>query len=325
MNALITGGAGFIGSHLAEKLLERGDSVIILDDLSTGSFDNITHLTGNPDFTFVIDSIMNEMVMDRLVSKCDVVFHLAAAVGVELVVKDPVHTIETNVLGTNVILKTANRYRKKVLVASTSEIYGRGVNDSFREDDDRLMGSISNQRWSYACSKSLDEFLSLAYCKQKELPIVICRFFNTVGPRQTGQYGMVVPRFVKQALKNDPITVYGDGMQSRCFCNVSDTVRALLKLAESESAIGEMYNIGNIEEITIIDLANKIIELTGSTSRVQMVPYNIAYGEGFDDMLRRKPDISKIKEHVDWEPEMDLEQTLKQIIAHQSGGKHILS
>ena len=317
MRALITGGAGFIGSHLAETLIEQGDDVTIIDDLSTGSFNNIEHLTDNSHFHFVNETILNETVMDRLVSECDIIFHLAAAVGVELVVHDPVHTIETNVLGTDAVLKIANRYRKKVLLTSTSEIYGRGVNSTFSEDDDRLMGSNTRSRWSYACSKSLDEFLALAYYKQKSLPTVICRLFNTIGPRQTGHYGMVVPRFVHQALSGDPLTVYGDGFQSRCFCNVLDTIEALIILSKSTEAEGDVFNIGNTEEITISDLARRIVELTGSSSKIIYVPYEKAYEEGFEDMRRRKPSIEKMIKMFKWQPKLSLEDTLRSIIKYE--------
>lgn len=314
MNILITGGAGFIGSHLSEKLVQQGDDVTIIDNLSTGKFKNIKHLTKTPTFHFAIETIMNETVMDRLVSECDVIVHLAAAVGVELVVHNPVHTIETNVLGTDVVLRTANRYRKKVLIASTSEIYGKGVNEAFGENDDRLMGPNINNRWSYACSKSLDEFLALAYYKEKDLPTVICRFFNTVGVRQTGQYGMVVPRFIRQALRNEPLTVFGDGKQSRCFCNVRDTVKALNILIKDDKTNGEIFNIGNTEQITIYELAERIITLCKSRSEIKIIPYNEAYEEGFEDMQRRKPDISKIQKAINWKPTYSLNETLEEII-----------
>lgn len=317
MKIVITGGAGFIGSHLAETLLLENHKVTIIDDLSTGSFENIKQLTVNQNFKFVLESILNKTVMDRIISECDYVYHLAAAVGVEMVVNDPVHTIETNVLGTDIVLKIANRYRKPIVIASTSEIYGRGVSESFKEDDDRLMGAIQNHRWSYACSKSLDEFLALAYFKQKELPVTVCRFFNTIGTKQTGQYGMVVPRFVQKALKNETINVYGDGTQSRSFCNVLDTVRALSIIKENPKTIGEIYNIGNTEEIPILDLALKIIKLTDSRSEIKLIPYNEAYGEGFDDMQRRKPNIDKIFEHIDWKPVFSLDQTLVQVIEYE--------
>jgi len=319
MRALITGGAGFIGSHLAEKLLEQGDDVMIIDDLSSGSFDNIKHLVGNPHFGFAIETINNITVMDRIVSECDCIYHLAAAVGVDMVIADPVHTIETNVLGTDVVLKTANRYHKKVLLASTSEIYGRGVNTSFGETDDRLLGSVTNSRWSYACSKSLDEFLALAYYKQKKLPVVVCRLFNTIGPRQTGRYGMVVPRFISQALSGEPLTVFGDGSQSRCFCNVFDVVEALMILSDRSEAEGEVLNIGDIHDITITDLAKKVIKLTGSSSKIVYVPYEEAYGEGFEDMHRRKPNIEKIAEMFNWKPKYSLDDTLLTMIEYERG------
>ncbi|RMD66902.1 NAD-dependent epimerase/dehydratase family protein, partial [Candidatus Parcubacteria bacterium] len=267
MRALITGGAGFIGSHLAEHLLEHDHQVTIIDNLSTGRFDNIAHLTDHPRFQFAIDSITNEVVMDRLVSECDVIFHLAAAVGVELIVRDPVNVIETNILGTHAVLKVANRYRKKVLIASTSEIYGKNNQVPFREDDDRLLGPTTKARWSYSTSKAVDEFLGLAYHKQKDLPVIIFRLFNTVGPRQTGQYGMVVPRFVQQALAGQPLTVYGDGQQSRCFCDVADVVRAVTGLAEEPRAVGEVFNIGSNEEISILNLARKVLQLVAEEQR----------------------------------------------------------
>ena len=319
MRALITGGAGFIGSHLAEKLLEQGDDVMIIDDLSSGNFDNIKHLVGNPHFRFAIETILNVTVMDRLVSECDCIYHLAAAVGVDMVIADPVHTIETNVLGTDVVLKTANRYHKKVLLASTSEIYGRGVNTCFGETDDRLLGSVTNSRWSYACSKSLDEFLALAYYKQKKLPTVICRLFNTIGPRQTGRYGMVVPRFISQALLGEPLTVFGDGSQSRCFCNVLDVVAALTNLSNRSEAEGEVFNIGDTHDITITDLAKKIIGLTGSSSKIVYVPYEEAYGEGFEDMHRRKPNIEKMAGMFNWKPRYSLDDTLLAMIEYERG------
>lgn len=317
MRTLITGGAGFIGSHLAEKLVGRGDDVMIIDDLSQGSLDNVKHLTGNPHFRFTIETILNEMVMDRLVSECDCIYHLAAAVGVELVIRDPVHTIETNILGTNLVLRTANRYSKKVLLVSTSEIYGKGVNPSFGENDDRLLGPVTRSRWSYACSKSLDEFLALAYYKRKNLPVVICRVFNTIGPRQTGRYGMVAPRFISQALSGEPVTVYGDGRQSRCFCNVLDVIEALIMLSRSTEAEGEVFNIGDTNEITISDLARKIIELTGSSSKIVYIPYEKAYEEGFEDMQRRKPNTEKMFRMFKWQPKHPLDDTLRSMIKYE--------
>jgi UDP-glucose 4-epimerase len=318
MHALITGGAGFIGSHLAEALLIRGDTVSIIDNLSTGRFGNIEHLVGHPRFRFAIDSITNEVVMDRLASECDVIFHLAAAVGVKLIVEDPVHVIETNILGTHAVLRLANRYRRKVLIASSSEIYGKSDKVPFSEDDDRVEGPTTRSRWSYATSKAVDEFLALAYHKQTGLPAIIFRLFNTVGPRQTGQYGMVVPRFVRQALCGEPITVYGDGQQSRCFADVSDAVRAILLLADCRDAVGQVFNIGNDREITILSLAERVRALAGSSSEIVFIPYEQAYEAGFEDMRRRVPDLSKIRRFVGYTPQVPLDDTLRQIIEHEN-------
>jgi len=319
-HALITGGAGFIGSHLAEAWLARGGEVTVIDDLSTGRFDNIAHLTECPRFHFVIDTISNGIVMDRLVSECDVIFHLAAAVGVKLIVRDPVRVIETNVLGSQAVLQTAARYRKKVLLVSTSEIYGKSTRVPFSEDDDRVLGTTTKARWSYSDSKAVEEFLGLAYYRQMDLPVVICRLFNTVGPRQTGQYGMVVPRFVRQALRGDSITVYGDGSQSRCFCNVSDVVRALVGLIECPRAVGEIFNVGSTHEITILDLARKILAQVvpeeDARDRIVFVPYEEAYQPGFEDMQRRVPDTRKIQATLGWQPEITLTETLQQVIAY---------
>jgi UDP-glucose 4-epimerase len=316
-HVLITGGAGFIGSHLAEALLARGDRVTVIDDLSTGRFENIAPLTDHPRFHFALDTITHHLVMDRLVSECDVIVHLAAAVGVELIVRDPVHTIETNILGTHAVLQAAARYRKKVLIASTSEVYGKGVQVPFSEDDDRVLGPTSKARWSYSDSKAVDEFLGLAYHKQKELPVVIFRLFNTVGPRQTGQYGMVVPRFVQQALRGDAITVYGDGSQSRCFCNVADVVRALVLLMARPDAVGEVFNVGNTEEVTILELAQRVVRLVAPEAefddRIVFIPYDEAYAPGFEDMQRRVPDISKLQRLTGWSPEFSLDETLRQV------------
>jgi UDP-glucose 4-epimerase len=314
MRALITGGAGFIGSHLAEALLAQGHHVTVVDDLSTGRFKNIAHLVKHPLFGFAIETITNETVMDRLASECDVIFHLAAAVGVKLIVERPVHTIETNILGTETVLRLANRYRRKVLLASTSEVYGKGVRIPFCEDDDRLIGPTSKSRWAYATSKAVDEFLGLAYHRERELPVVVLRFFNTVGPRQTGQYGMVIPRFVNWALAGEPIQVYGTGKQSRCFCNVTDTVQAIIQLTDEPAAVGEIFNIGTDESITIEDLAFKVKEMTGSPSEVVYIPYDKAYAPGFEDMDRRVPDIGKIKQVINWRPTISLERTLEQVI-----------
>ena len=320
--ALITGGGGFIGSHLAESLLDSGNTVAVIDDLSTGRMENIAHLSGRPGFSFAIESITDEVVMDRLVSQCDVIFHLAAAVGVDLIVRDPVHVIETNVLGTHAVLKMAYRYQKQVLMASTSEIYGKNSQVPFREDDDRLLGPTTKTRWSYSTSKAVDEFLGLAYHRQTGLPVTIFRLFNTVGPRQTGQYGMVVPRFAEQALRGDPLTVYDDGAQSRCFCDVEDAVRAVIALSECSDAEGEVFNVGSTDEVTILDLARRVLETADATAdtsgsnddRIVLVPYDEAYEAGFEDMRRRVPDISKIKAVTGWEPAVMLDETLRRVV-----------
>ena len=317
MKALITGGAGFIGSHLAEALLERGDSVAIIDDLSTGSIRNIEHLKFHARFRYTIDTVMTMPVLAELVDAADVVFHLAAAVGVRLVVERPVSTIETNVQGTENVLACANKKRKKVLLASTSEVYGRSVRDRFNEDDDLLIGPPTTGRWRYACSKLLDEFLALAYHKEKGLPVVIVRLFNTVGPRQTGEYGMVVPSFVRQALAGKPIQVYGDGEQSRCFCHVRDVVGALIKLAEHPDAVGQVFNVGNDKEITIRQLAEQVRKVVGSKSGIVLVPYDDAYEEGFEDMRRRAPDISKVRRFIGFEPKLGLTAIIEDVAAYQ--------
>lgn len=328
MKALITGGAGFIGSHLAERLLEQDHSVTVIDDLSTGSHRNIAHITDHPNFQLAVESITNEMVMDRLVSECDVIYHLAAAVGVYLIVSDPVHVIETNVLGTRGVLKLANRYRKKVMIASTSEIYGKSSQIPFREEDDRVLGPTTKSRWSYSTSKAVDEFLGLAYHRQFDVPVVVFRLFNTVGPRQTGHYGMVVPRFAEQAYRGEPITVYGDGLQSRCFCDVEDVVEAIIGLTNCREAVGEVFNIGSSSEVTILQLAEKVLRAAdaakGTSSdegpsavqdgRIVMVPYEEAYEAGFEDMRRRVPETSKIRQATGWEPQHTLEDTLDRIV-----------
>lgn len=321
---LITGGAGFIGSHLAEALLARGERVTVVDDLSTGRFENIAPLQDHTAFRFAIDTITNEVVMDRLASECDVVIHLAAAVGVELIIRDPVHVIETNILGAHAVLKVANRYRKKVLLASTSEIYGKGARVPFAEDDDRVLGPTTTARWSYSTSKAVDEFLALAYHQQKNLPVVVFRLFNTVGPRQTGRYGMVVPRFVDQALAGQPLTVYGDGRQARCFLHVADAVRAIVALAECPTAVGQVFNVGSTEEISILDLARRVVALAGGADGgIRLVPYDEAYGPGFEDMQRRVPDVGKIARHVGWQPQRSLDEILNDVIAYAraSSGK----
>jgi len=314
---LITGGAGFIGSHLTELLLDQGQSVIAIDDLSTGRLGNIQPFRSHPNYQFVRETINNTLVLDRLTSEAHTVIHLAAAVGVKLIIEDPVHTIRTNIMGTEAVLDAANRYGCKVLIASTSEVYGKGVKVPFREEDDRLMGPTTHSRWAYAASKAVDEFLGLAYQAQFGLPVVIMRLFNTVGPRQTGQYGMVVPRFVQQALKNEPISVYGDGGQSRCFADVADEVWAIARLAVHPDAPGQVFNIGATQEISIIELAERVIALTGSRSRIQLVSYSEAYAPGFDDMRRRVPSIEKINHLIDYTPQCSLDQTLQRVIAYE--------
>ena len=318
LRILITGGAGFIGSHLADAYLQRGDEVFVLDDLSTGSIRNIEHLKNNPGFHYTIDTVQNQPVTAELIDQCDAVVHLAAAVGVKLIVESPVRTIETNVHGTEVVLSLANKKKKKVLIASTSEVYGLSAEIPFREDGNLVMGATTKGRWSYACSKAIDEFLALAYWRERKLPTVIVRLFNTVGPRQTGQYGMVIPTFVKQALAGRPITVYGDGKQSRCFGYVGDIVGALMKLVDHEDAVGEVFNIGSNEEISIVELAQRVKELTRSSSEIVFVPYDEAYEEGFEDMPRRIPDITKVNALVGFRPEMKLDGILQTVIDYQS-------
>jgi len=319
LRVLITGGAGFIGSHLTEAYLKRGDDVLVIDDLSTGTFENIRHLKTNPRFSYTIDSVHNQPVTAELVDQSDVVVHLAAAVGVKLIVESPVRTIETNVRGTEVVLALANKKKKKVLIASTSEVYGLSADVPFREDGNLVMGATTKGRWSYACSKAIDEFLALAYWREKKLPTTIVRLFNTVGPRQTGRYGMVIPTFVRQALAGRPITVYGDGKQTRCFGFVGDVVGALIKLMDHPDSVGQVFNIGSTEEISIFALAEKVKELTGSKSEIVFMPYDEAYEEGFEDMPRRVPDISKIKQLVGFKPEMVLEGILQSVISFHSG------
>jgi UDP-glucose 4-epimerase len=316
MRALITGGAGFIGSHLSEALLAQGHSVLVLDNLSTGSIDNIAHLKGRAGFEYFVDAVENEPLLAELIDRSDVVFHFAAAVGVKLIVEQPVHTIQTNVHGTEVVLKHANKKKKLVVVASTSEVYGKSNDVPFREDSDLVLGPTPKHRWAYACSKAIDEFLALAYWKEKKLPVIIVRFFNTVGPRQTGRYGMVIPNFVRQALAGEPITVFGDGQQSRSFTHVSDVVGALLKLVVEPRAIGQVINIGNVEEVTIHRLAEKIRELTRSTSPLKLVPYDEAYESGFEDMPRRVPDLSKVTAMIGYKPRFSLDDLLCDIIEH---------
>lgn len=316
MRILITGGAGFIGSYLAEYLLKKGHQVIVLDNLSTGRLSNIRNIYKSKNLEVHVDTIFNKELIDDLVKNCDQVYHLAAAVGVRFIVDNPVLTIETNVAGTEIMIKFANKYKKKIFIASTSELYGKSNSLPFKEGIDRIYGSTNIRRWSYAESKAVDEFLALAYWHEKKLPIVIGRLFNTIGPRQTGQYGMVVPRFVQQALLDHPITVYGDGKQSRCFAYVGDVVDALVKLMEDDKCVGQIYNIGSDKEITILDLAKKVKKITKSLSRIKLIPYNEAYEEGFEDMNRRVPDISKIKKVIGFEPKVPLDEILKEIIEY---------
>ncbi|MCD6393439.1 MAG: GDP-mannose 4,6-dehydratase [Planctomycetes bacterium] len=314
MKVLVTGGAGFIGSHLAEKLLMGGHEVMAVDDLSTGSIDNLRGIESRPEFDFVHDNVCNSETMHILIEQCDAIFHLAAAVGVELIVDRPVHTIETNIHGTEVVLQIANKFRKKVLIASSSEVYGKSENIPFHEDDDTVLGSTRFSRWSYACSKAIDEFLALAYYEQYGLPVVVARLFNTVGPRQTGQYGMVIPRFVERALRNEPVLIYGSGKQRRCFGYVGDVVEGLIGLMNCPDAPGRVYNIGSTEEISIEELADKIIQMTESKSQKKYISYEAAYGKPFDDMARRMPCLDRIRETVGYEPKTTLNRILQSVI-----------
>ena len=316
MRFLITGGAGFIGSHLAERLLDRGDHVVLLDNLSTGSMENIRHLKSCDRMEYHLDSIENRRLVAELVDGADVVVHLAAAVGVRLIVESPVRTIETNVNGTQHILEAAARKRKLVLTASTSEVYGKSTQVPFREEADLVLGPTTKGRWSYAASKALDEFLALSYWKEKKVPVIVVRLFNTVGPRQTGRYGMVLPNFVRQALDNAPISVYGDGKQSRCFCDVRDTVQALVKLIDSDRSVGEVVNIGNIEEITIENLALRVKQRTGSSSTVEFIPYDKAYEPGFEDMMRRVPCVDKLHAITGFRPQTPLDEIIDRVASH---------
>ena len=318
MRYLVTGGSGFIGSHLCEKLIDQGHSVLALDDLSTGRYENVAHLEGRPEFELRVASVTEARVVERCVTECNAVFHLASAVGVKLVVEQPVKTIETIVGGTDVVLKAAARYRRPVLLTSTSEVYGKSEKIPFSEGDDCVMGPTTTRRWAYACAKALDEFLALAHWYQTRLPVVVARLFNTVGPRQTGQYGMVVPRFVGQALAGEPLTVFGDGNQSRCFGHVADVVGALVELMGRPEACGQVFNIGNDEEITILKLAERIKALTGGKSSIRMVPYGEAYTVGFEDMVRRVPDLRKIHALTGYRPTRNLDQILADVIAEQT-------
>jgi UDP-glucose 4-epimerase len=317
MRALVTGGAGFIGSHLADRLLGRGDQVILLDDLSTGRLVNIEHLTGSPDAEFVLGSVLNADLVDHVVSRVDTVFHLAAAVGVNLIVEKPLESLMTNIRGTETVIEKAHKYGKRVLVTSTSEIYGKNTSDSLSEDDDRILGSPLKSRWSYSEAKAIDEILAYTYWREKGLETVIVRLFNTVGPRQTGSYGMVVPRFVGQALRNQPISIFGDGTQTRCFCHVSDVVDGLVSLSEHSEAFGKVFNLGGSEEISIISLAERVVNLAESESRIEFIPYDQAYEEGFEDMARRVPNTSRANRLVGFETSVGLDDTIRSVIADQ--------
>jgi len=317
MRALITGGAGFIGSHLAESLLDLGHDVAVIDDLSTGSLDNLDRAQESSRFRFVIETIRNETVMDQLVSECDVVYHLASAVGVDLIVSQPVEVIERCVLGTEIVLKLAARHRKKTLITSTSEIYGKGTRVPFAEDDDRLLGSTTKSRWSYSCSKAIGEFLALAYFKEYGLQVVIARLFNTIGPRQKGHYGMVVPRFVRAATENKPIRVFGDGTQSRCFTYVGDVTRALIALMDEQAPDALVVNVGSDEEVSIMDLAERVKRITGSDSEIVLIPYREAYEAGFEDMSRRVPDLTRIRELIQYAPTIELDEIIRMIWDHE--------
>ncbi|GAB5405606.1 MAG: SDR family NAD(P)-dependent oxidoreductase [Aureliella sp.] len=320
MRYLVTGGCGFIGSHLAESLLADGHQVTVLDDLSTGSIGNVAHLESNANFQILIGSVTDEALVHEAVANSDAVFHLASAVGVKLIMEQPVETIDTIVTGTQVVLSLANRYRKKVLLTSTSEVYGKSTDVPFVEDGDRLAGPTTKHRWAYACAKALDEFLAMAYWKSSRLPAVVVRLFNTVGPRQTGQYGMVVPNFVRAAVENRTLQVYGDGTQSRCFCHVQDVVRGLRGLLECSSAHGEVVNLGSTEEISVHDLATKIIQETDSKSSIEMVPYDAVFGEGFEDMQRRVPSIAKANKLIGWRPEKSLSEIITDVAATSTSG-----
>ena len=316
MKVLITGGAGFIGSHLSDELIAGGNEVAVLDNLSTGRFENITHMDGNKAFQFIEGTILNETLVDKLVERCDVVYHLAAAVGVDLVVKKPLESLVTNIKGSEIVLDMVHRYHKNILITSTSEIYGKNKNGPLKEDDDRILGSPLKVRWGYSTAKAVDEMLAYIYWKEKNVPTIIVRLFNTVGPRQTGAYGMVVPRFVNQALKNEDITVYGTGKQSRCFLHVKDVIKTLIKLMNSKDAVGQVFNIGSQEEISIENLAKKIIEITKSKSKLVYISYEKAYEEGFEDMQRRVPDTTKVDKLVGFKPTIDLEGIIKSVVGY---------
>jgi UDP-glucose 4-epimerase len=323
MKTLITGGAGFIGSHLAEALLQAGHEIVVVDDLSTGRYENIRSLRHHPRFRVFISSILDRSLMEPLIAECDEIYHLAAAVGVRLIIEEPVETIETNILGTEVVLSLASKYNKKTLLASTSEVYGKNNAVPFREDDDSVIGATTKSRWSYACSKAMDEFLALAYHRQKGLPVIIVRLFNTVGPRQTGRYGMVIPNFVRQALLGQPLSVFGDGEQSRCFTHVQDVVQSLMALMEHPDAVGQIFNLGSDQEVTINELARRVIQLTGSSSTIQHIPYDQAYEAGFEDMRRRVPDVSKLRRLIGFAPQRSLDEILRSVIEYFRNGQAV--
>lgn len=316
MKYLITGGAGFIGSHLCECLLGQGHEVFIIDDLSTGCIENIVHLKGNPRFHYTIDTIMNVPVTAELADRCDVIFHLAAAVGVRLIVNSPVRTIETNIKGTEIVLEVAEKKQKKVVLTSTSEVYGKSTQVPFSEEDDLVLGPTSKGRWSYACSKAIDEFLALAYYNERDVPVVVVRLFNTVGPRQVDRYGMVLPSFVRQALSHQPLTVYGDGSQSRCFCHVDDVIGALAGLSQTDQAVGQVFNVGSPEEVTILQLAERVRQITNSESEIRFIPYEQAYEAGFEDMKRRVPDITKVQRIIGYRPTKSLDDIIHSVVEH---------
>ncbi|MCO6512211.1 MAG: GDP-mannose 4,6-dehydratase [Aridibacter famidurans] len=313
MKTLITGGAGFVGSHLADRLIEEGHEITVIDDLSTGRYQNVAHLEGHERFRLIIDTVLDQSLMEELIRESDRVYHMASAVGVKLIMERPVRTIETIFKGTDVVLDFCSRYRKRVLIPSTSEVYGKGISVPFQEDDDLLTGATNKHRWAYACAKTLDEFLALAHWKETRLPVVVVRLFNTVGPRQTGQYGMVVPRFVKAAMDNEPITVHGDGSQSRCFGHVADIVDGLVKTLENPDCFGEVINLGNSEETSIKSLAEKAIEMTGSTSEIKYIPYEEVYGEGFEDMQRRVPSLEKAARLIGYKPTRTLDDIINDV------------
>ncbi|MBA7514657.1 UDP-glucose 4-epimerase [subsurface metagenome] len=323
MVALVTGGAGFIGSHVAEQLLKMGNRVLVVDDLSTGKRENISHLEGDEKFSFIQGTILNEPLIERLVEECDIIYHLAAAVGVEFIIGNPIRSIEINVLGTEIVLRLAEKNKKKVIITSSSEIYGKNQKEVFTESDGRVLGTTLTHRWSYSCSKALGEFLALAYWREKCLPVIIVRLFNTCGPRQRGNYGMVVPRFIEQAISGKPITIYGDGNQTRSFAYISDVVNGMVSLANHPGAVGEIFNLGGEQEITISDLAKKVKRLTKSNSEIVYLSYEEVYGEGFEDMRHRIPDTTKIRNLIGYLPRVGLDDTLKKTIEYHRNKKKV--